>query len=866
VSSGRRNRQLAVAVGVAVIVVVAVLDVALSTAVLRPLLVAAPLVAALGADPRATALVGAGAVAACVLLGFSDDDLGGFDHVVEIVAVALGGALAVLAAAARHRFERAVGATASVLAVERRARVRADFLDRASRLIEAPPEPRAMLDQIVRIAVPDMAELCIVDLLADDGQLRGAAVFASDPRTAEALHATRQQSPLSLDSAHPVAEAARTGGSLLLPELPERELRRYASSEEHLRLMLRLRYTSAVVVPLVARGRPLGVLSFLRFAGQPSYDDEDLELAAEIARRAALALDNARLFAHLSRTEQRLETVLENLGEAVTVQRPDGSLVFANQAAADLFEAASPEELVAMPLAEVIDRFVILDEDGRSLTPEQYPRREALQGRTPEPAVTRFISRATGEERWVVTKTSPVIDEDDRQLVVNVIEDITEERRSARQQRFLSDASKLVSSSLDTEATLDKVAWAVVPEIADWCCVDVPDERGVLRRRALAADDDRRAVLDRVRAAVAPDGDDAAALGSVLVTGEALHVPQVGPADLEAWSGGRTEALEALRASETCSLVVVPMVAGDRVLGLVTLATAQSGRMLGARELALAEELGRRAGIAVANAQVHEARSHIASTLQRSLLPPRLPVVPGLTIAARFRAAGEATDVGGDFYDLFGVGDAWMVVIGDVTGKGPTAAATTSLARYTMRTAAMYERSPAAVLRRLNATLAVEPDRRQLCTAVCARVEHGPDGAIGVVVACGGHPAPYLLSDGHADPVGGPGPLLGAFDDGAWLEERVSLGSGDSLVFYTDGVTDTRGESGRFGTERLAGVLSAAAGLEADEVATRVDEALVAFEASDQRDDVALLVLQAAGGPASVASLLAAARGAPAPR
>src|SRR6187200_787939 len=288
-------------------------------AILRPLLVVGPLVAALAATPAATALVGALAVAVCVVLGGSDGDFGSGDHVVGIAAVAAGSSLAVVGAAVRRRFELAAGATATILDRERRARVRADFLDRASRLIEAPPEPRAMLDQIVRIAAPDMAELCIVDLLADDGQLRGAAVFASDPRTAEALRANRQQSPLSLDSAHPVAEAARTGGSLLLPELPERELQRYASSEEHLRLMLRLRYTSAVVVPLVARGRPLGVLSFLRFAGQLPYDDEDLELAAEIARRAALALDNARLFAHLSRTEQRLVTVLENLGEAVTV-------------------------------------------------------------------------------------------------------------------------------------------------------------------------------------------------------------------------------------------------------------------------------------------------------------------------------------------------------------------------------------------------------------------------------------------------------------------------------------------------------------------------------------------------------------------
>src|SRR6187200_3082217 len=255
-------------------------------AILRPLLVVGPLVAALAATPAATALVGALAVAVCVVLGGSDGDFGSGDHVVGIAAVAAGSSLAVVGAAVRRRFELAAGATATILDRERRARVRADFLDRASRLLEAPPEPGAMLDEIVRIAVPDMAELCIVDLLRDDDELRGPAVFAADARTAEALRTTRKQFPLSLDSEHPVAKVARSGRPRLLPELSEGDLRRFASAEEHLRLMLRLRYTSAVVVPLIARGRTLGVLSFLRFAGHSPYDEADLELAAETARRA----------------------------------------------------------------------------------------------------------------------------------------------------------------------------------------------------------------------------------------------------------------------------------------------------------------------------------------------------------------------------------------------------------------------------------------------------------------------------------------------------------------------------------------------------------------------------------------------------
>ncbi len=165
-----------------------------------------------------------------------------------------------------------------------------------------------------------------------------------------------------------------------------------------------------------------------------------------------------------------------------------------------------------------------------------------------------------------------------------------------------------------------------------------------------------------------------------------------------------------------------------------------------------------------------------------------------------------------------------------------------------MRTAAMYEKAPADVLARLNATLATDPDRRQICTVVCARIEAaaGDDGAVRLRVACGGHPPPLLLGDGEPREAGEPGSLLGAFDTGTWIEQEVVLREGQSLVLFTDGVTDARGPGGeRFGGERLKDALRGARGLGADDIAARVDAALEAFERGQQRDDVALLVLRA---------------------
>ena len=841
----RRMPCIAAAPGAAIVVVDTALALALgNTSVFVPLLVIGPLAAAALASPRCTLGVAVLAVACALPLGLADDSVFSAEHIGEMTVVAAGGALAVLAAAGRRRYEEA-------LVTERAARRRSDFVARAGELLEAPPEPEAMLREIVRMAVPYMAELCIVDLV-HDGELGETTAYATDPRTLEMLYTSRTRYPLDAGGPHPVAVAARTGRPHLQHEIGTERLRAFAVDEEHLKLMLGAGYATSLAVPLIARGRTIGVLSFMRFGGAPHYDDTDAELASEVARRAALALDNARLFAELSRTEGQLEAVLANLAAAVTVQAPDGTLVYVNQAAAEMMGCSSPDEMLAMPLAELLDAFVILDEDGRPYDLGDLPGRHALAGAEPRPALTHTIVKATGEERWAVTKATPVRDEHGTVvLAVNIIEDVTDARLAERQQRFLSAASMLVSSSLDVAVTLDKVAGAAVPELADWCCVDVPDERGVVRCAAMGSGAADRDALDRMRDAMSMDADDPASPAHVLRTGVPVLIADFDEAAARAWAGGDAERTAALLDVGTRSAIIAPIAAGDRVIGIVTLGTSHSARRLGEAELALADELGRRAGIAVENARLHDTRSQIATTLQRSLLPPRLPVVPGVTIAARFRAAGETSDVGGDFYDVFPIGDAWMVIIGDVTGKGPGAATITSLARYTMRTAAMYERSPGAVLARLNAALGADPERRPICTALCARIEPASDGTLLVTLACGGHPPPFMITAaGGAETVGAPGPLLGAFDGGVWEERHVVLDGGDALVFYTDGVTDTRGEDGElFGQDRLSDLLDGTTALDADEICASIDEALRAFERGQQRDDVALLVLRCAAKP-----------------
>jgi GAF domain-containing protein len=854
---GLDRRDATAAAGAAAVVVLAIVDVIIgANAVLIPLLVTGPLLAAMRAGARATTAVAVFALVVAIALGPVDEGMFAAQHVVQVLVVLAGGFFAVAAANARDRFERAERTTQAALAGERAARIEANIVARASELLATTLDPEDRLAQVVALAVPEMADIATVDLLAPDGTLRAGAADAAEPGVAEAVLEARRRWPVTPDSDHPVAVAARTGTPQLIPDTSSAHLEDVALSPGHLEHMQRLRYSSGIAVPLVARGRTLGVFAFVRRTGREPYGEHDVRLAIELARRAATALDSARLFAELSAAERQLEAVLGNLAEAVTVQGPDHRLVYVNQAAARLLECRSPQDVLDTPMEQILNRFVALDEDGLPFDYALLPGRDALAGRTPEPVLMRSISKASGDERWMLVKATPVRDEDgDVVMAVNIMEDVTDARRAEHHQRFLAAASKLVSASLDVDATLERAAEAVVPELADWCSVDVPDERGRLRRRAIAADAGRDAEVAALRDALDRAGEDGPA-GAMGHAAPRLYA-RVEDSLLVEWADGDEDALACLRAAGLRSVIVVPLMAGDRPVGAMTMATDASARVLGPVDLDLAGEVAVRAGIAVENARVHGARTHIATTLQRSLLPPRLPAVPGMTIAARFRAAGEASDVGGDFYDLFAVdGGGWMVVMGDVTGKGPEAASITSLARYTMRTAAAYEPAPAAVLERLNAALVVDPDRRQLCTVIAARIVPAPDGSVGVTVACGGHPAPFRLAGGRAEPVAATGPLLGAFETGRWPETVVRLAPGESIVLYTDGVTDARGADGRFGTERLAGVLAAATGLEPDEVANRVDEALLAFEEGPQRDDVALLVLRATGEPGGEASLV----------
>ncbi|MEU1124907.1 SpoIIE family protein phosphatase [Streptomyces sp. NPDC005899] len=246
----------------------------------------------------------------------------------------------------------------------------------------------------------------------------------------------------------------------------------------------------------------------------------------------------------------------------------------------------------------------------------------------------------------------------------------------------------------------------------------------------------------------------------------------------------------------------------------------------------------------------------LAATLQRSLLPPVLESVPGLDVAAHYHIA-SSDEVGGDFYDLFPLAAGrWGFFLGDVRGKGAAAAAVTSLARYTLRAAAVYDRDPAMVLSALNTMLTQEEyqdEEPRFCTAIFGLLAPDrEDGGFRVALASGGHPPAVLLrADGSADFLPTPGgQLIGVLPDAHFAGTAVHLGLGDTLLLYTDGLTEAKTTTGdgRYGDDALLEFVRALAPTSAPATIEALTGLLDSL-GQGLDDDTALLALGVPGLP-----------------
>ncbi len=389
---------------------------------------------------------------------------------------------------------------------------------------------------------------------------------------------------------------------------------------------------------------------------------------------------------------------------------------------------------------------------------------------------------------------------------------------------FLAEASELLAQSLDVELTLALIPQLVVPRLGQWCAVHTAVEWD--QPQLAAATHANEEELPKLRALLEADGPDTvrAALREALRTGS--HTPLPPP----------TEGF------------AVPLLARGQRLG-----TLAVGRHAGHRhdpdEIAVLEDVARRSALAVDNARIHAERRRVAHTLQQSLLPPALPEVEGIGFAAEYVPTGDDAEVGGDFYDVLALPDGgWMVVVGDVSGKGVQAATVTGLVRDVIRALVQDGRTAGEALAHLNDTL-VERGAGRYCTLALAAVGRdetaGAPAALEVGLRLAGHDQPLLVhDDGRAEFVGACGTALGLLPEITSPVTKLLLAPGDALIFYTDGVTERRRGRELFGPARLREAAARLAGCSADVVAARLRTTTLGFSAEPPRDDIAIFVLR----------------------
>ena len=331
------------------------------------------------------------------------------------------------------------------------------FLAEAGDVLSSSLDYRATLASVARLAVPTLADWCAVDILAADGSVERLATAHEDPDKVSLAIRLQEGYPTDPEAASGVPNVLRTGRPELYPEVTDATLEAVAQDPEHLDLLREIGFTSVIIVPMVARERTLGAVTLVSAESGRRYGESDLGLAEELARRAAMAVDNARVYeearreisereraeAEVRASRDQLEAVLGGVADGVTAQDAAGRLIYANETAARLVGYPSARDFIDAPVRDVMGRFEVFDQEGRLFPLDRLPGRRALQGEEGAEEVLRFRVLATGEDRWAFVRAAPVFDErGEARVAVNIFRDITERRRAEEAMREVREAER----------------------------------------------------------------------------------------------------------------------------------------------------------------------------------------------------------------------------------------------------------------------------------------------------------------------------------------------------------------------------------------------------------------------------------------
>jgi serine phosphatase RsbU (regulator of sigma subunit)/ketosteroid isomerase-like protein len=413
-----------------------------------------------------------------------------------------------------------------------------------------------------------------------------------------------------------------------------------------------------------------------------------------------------------------------------------------------------------------------------------------------------------------------------------------------RRFRMLDEISRVAEEGHTLDETLEAIVEILVPELGDIGAIDVI-EGDQVRRAALKVDGREAEAIAARLMARGPRMQAQMASDAARERQEPFHFEMRSDEDYRAFAEDK-EDFEFLRGLGIYSGVTIELRARGRPTGVLTVSVGPSGRRFEESDVHFVTILAGRVALALDNAGLfsdlersERERAEIAETLQRGLLPPPLPHIPGWSVAATYRPAGAENELGGDFYDAFRIAGGWMVVIGDVTGRGAKAAAVTAHARYTLRTAAALTGDPVVALGTLNRELLARQGTA-LCSVAAMAVSEDPSEPVRLAVA--GHPPPLLVDGASVTEAGSSGPVLGAFTEDAWSLDATAVAPGQQLVVVTDGVTESVGkDEERFGEERLHAQLTSVSGPAI--AAQRIEAALHDFAGGTLEDDAAIVAI-----------------------
>ena len=718
----------------------------------------------------------------------------------------------------------------------------------------------AALGRLAEVLVPALADWFSLDLLEGE-TITNVLVMHPDPERVQLAKKLQRRFPSDPDAPTGSPHVIRTGESELTEEITDEMLRAFIDDPELLTLIRELQLRCAMVVPLTARGRTIGSITMIGAETHERYGPEDLRLAEEIADRAALAIDTARL----------LEA--ENRARLTAVEEARRSAILQASTAA-FGSAVTVDDVVSAMLDEGIRRagaiagtVGILEDDGRVVL-------RGLTGyqATDEPYWSEFrieeplpLAEAIQQRRPIVLSTT-----DQRDELYPALAGRGEQRDHALVCVPLVLGDDVVggfSASYPPGLAFGDSDLSLLLSIGEQCA------QAVDRARAREAGLRARARLDAVAAAsraLARTLDlDATIATAMRIAAEHLGgdaslvrfdrdaiVVEAGTPAIDLSAGrdlvdlvdrAREQGVVSILAPRPAGpdriVVILPLeiaghISGAVIVGEPTIDVADEGIV------AFAGEIARRIARALENARLYRDRDVVARTLQGAFLPPSLPDVPGMDIDALFVPA-ERGKIGGDFFDVFPTRDGrWMAVVGDVCGKGIQAATLTAMARHTLRAVADVG-PPSRALAGLNDAMLRDDLDGRFCTVALVAIEPLTGGGAKLTVSSGGHPLPQLVTnEGRTQRVGEHGTLLGLVDHVRLTDTAVTIQPGDALVLFTDGLIPKREAS----AEQPGRLLQGLRGRTWDSAAQIREhiEGYVEDMGSERFDDIAVLVLRAA--------------------